>query len=87
MGDGRVTIIGSSRSISKVAAVATAAALIALLSILGTWAAQSYLSTINRAEERAVASVKIVASHVSWIHQMGTQTVRRRQGIRLHHPR
>lgn len=77
MGNGQVTIIGSSRSISKVAAVATAAALIALLSILGTWAAQSYLSTINRAEERAVASVKIVASHVSWIHQMGTQTVRR----------
>lgn len=68
MGDGRVTIIGSTRSISKVAAVATAAALIALLSILGTWAAQSYLSTINRAGERAVASVKIVASHVSWIH-------------------
>ncbi|ANH08462.1 hypothetical protein shn_30415 (plasmid) [Shinella sp. HZN7] len=45
---------------SKVAAVATAAALIALLSILGTWAAQSYFATINRAEERAVASVKIV---------------------------
>lgn len=68
---------GSTRSVSKVAAAATAAALVALLSILGTWAAQSYFATINRAEERAVASVKIVASHVSWIHQMGTQTVRR----------
>ncbi|MBB3965918.1 histidine kinase dimerization/phosphoacceptor domain -containing protein [Rhizobium metallidurans] len=67
----------STRSVSKVAAVATAAALVALLSILGTWAAQSYFATINRAEERAVASVKIVASHVSWIHQMGTQTARR----------
>lgn len=70
--------IGDSlRSVSKIAAIATAAALVALLSILGTWAAQSYLTTINRAEERAIASVKIVASHVSWIHQMGTQTVRR----------
>lgn len=68
---------GSTRSVSKVAAVATAAALIALLSILGTWAAQSYFMTINRAEERAMASAKIVSSHVSWIHQMGTQTVRR----------
>jgi hypothetical protein len=63
--------------VSKVAAVATAAALIALLSILGTWAAQAYFMTINRAEERAMASAKIVSSHVSWIHQMGTQTVRR----------
>lgn len=72
-----MTMDGTTRPVSKVAAVATAAALIALLSILGTWAAQSYFATINRAEERAVASVKIVASHVSWIHQMGTQTVRR----------
>jgi two-component sensor histidine kinase len=72
-----VTTGESTRSVSKVAAVATAAALVALLSILGTWAAQSYFATINRAEERAVASVKIVASHVSWIYQMGTQTARR----------
>lgn len=72
-----MTVGGSTRSVSKVAAVATAAALIALLSILGTWAAQAYFTTINRAEERAMASAKIVSSHVSWIHQMGTQTVRR----------
>lgn len=76
-GDGRVTMGGSTRSVSKVAAIATAAALIALLSILGTWAAQSYFSTIDRAEERAMASAKIVSSHVSWIHQMGIQAVRR----------
>ncbi len=67
----------STRSVSKVAAVATAAALVALLSILGTWAAQSYFATINRAQERAMASAKIVSSHVSWIHQMGIQAVRR----------
>lgn len=72
-----MTMGGSTRSVSKIAAVATAAALVALLSILGTWAAQSYFTTINRAEERAMASAKIVASHVSWIHQMGTQAVRR----------
>lgn len=72
-----MTTSASTRSVSKIAAIATAAALVALLSILGTWATQSYFTTISRAEERAVASVKIVASHVSWIHQMGTQTVRR----------
>ncbi|GEO87335.1 ATP-binding protein [Rhizobium cremeum] len=72
-----MTTSASTRSVSKIAAIATAAALVALLSILGTWATQSYFTTISRAEERAIASVKIVASHVSWIHQMGTQTVRR----------
>jgi two-component system, sensor histidine kinase PdtaS len=77
MGDGRVTVGGRTRSVSKIAAVATAAALAALLTILGTWATQSYITTINRAEERAAASAKIVASHGSWIHQMGIQTVRR----------
>ncbi len=72
-----MTMGESTRSVSKVAAIATAAALIALLSILGTWAAQSYFATIERAEERAMASAKIVSSHVSWIHQMGIQAVRR----------
>ncbi len=72
-----MTTSASTRSVSKIAAIATAAALVALLSILGTWATQSYFATIGRAEERAIASVKIVASHVSWIHQMGTQTARR----------
>ncbi|MDR7031195.1 sensor histidine kinase [Rhizobium rosettiformans] len=72
-----MTTSNSTRSVSKIAAFATAAALVALLSILGTWAAQSYFTAINRAEERAIASVKIVASNASWIHQIGTQTVRR----------
>lgn len=72
-----MTMSGSTRSVSKIAAFATAAALAALLSILGTWATQSYFTAINRAEERAIASAKIVASNASWIHQMGTQTVRR----------
>lgn len=72
-----MTANDSTRSVSRIAAIAAAAALFALLAILGTWATQSYLTTINRAEERAIASAKIVASHVSWIHQMGTQTVRR----------
>lgn len=73
-----MTMGGSTiRSVSKISAVATAAALVALLSILGTWATQSYFATINRAEERAMASAKIVSTHVSWIHQMGIQTVRR----------
>lgn len=72
-----MTTSASTRSVSKIAAIATAAALVALLSILGTWATQSYFATIGRAEERAIASAKIVASHASWIHQMGTQTVRR----------
>jgi len=72
-----VTTSRSTRSVSKIAAFATAAALVALLSILGTWAAQAYFTAINRAEESAIASVKIVASNASWIHQMGTQTARR----------
>lgn len=72
-----MTIGDATRSVSKVAAFAAAAALLALLSILGTWAAQSYFATVNRAQERAMASAKIVSSHVSWIHQMGVQTGRR----------
>jgi len=68
---------GSSRSVSKVASIATGAALLVLLAILGTWGTQSYFAAINRAEERATASAKLVASHVSWIHQMGIQAVRR----------
>lgn len=67
----------STRSVSKIAAIATAVALIALLAILATWAMQSYVSTINRAEDRVSASAKIVASHASWIHQMAIQTLRR----------
>lgn len=56
-----MTVGGSTRLVSKVAAVATAAALIALSSILGTWAAQAYFMTINRAEERAMASAGVGA--------------------------
>ncbi|MGE8106761.1 sensor histidine kinase [Allorhizobium sp. NPDC080224] len=67
----------STRSVSKIAAIATAAALVFLLAILGSWATQSYFSTVSRAEERVSASAKIVASHVSWIHQIATQTLRR----------
>lgn len=67
----------TTRSVSRIAGIATAVALIAFLAILATWASQSYKSTISRAEDRVSASAKIVASHVSWIHQMAVQTLRR----------
>jgi hypothetical protein len=73
-----VTTGESTRSVSKVAAVATAAALVALLSILGTWAAQSYFATINRAEERAVASSQAMClGSIRWVR-------RRLAGLTMH---
>lgn len=65
------------RSVSKLAASATLTALAVVLAILAAWAFQSYVMALSRAEERMTAASKIVASHAEWVHELGTQTLRR----------
>ena len=64
-------------TLAKAAAMIIVATFVSLLLLLGLWLYTSYQDAIRRAEERAVAASKIVATNVSLLDSLARQALQR----------
>lgn len=67
----------SSGSAQKFAARASIVAWIGFVALAMTWGIQSYRNTVRSAEDRVVTSTHIVATHATWVNELGVQATRR----------
>lgn len=67
----------SSGSAQRFAARATFIAWIGFVALAVTWGVQSYRNSVRSAEERVSTSTHIVATHATWVFELGVQATRR----------
>lgn len=67
----------SSASAQKFAATASFIAWIGFLALAVTWGVQSYQNTVHSAKDRVFTSTQIVATHATWVYELGVQATRR----------
>lgn len=67
----------TSGSAQKFAARASFIAWIGFVALAVTWGVQSYRNTVRAAEDRVVTSTHIVATHATWVYELGVQATRR----------
>ncbi|PYB70394.1 sensor histidine kinase [Rhizobium wuzhouense] len=67
----------SSGSAQKFAARAGLIAWIGFVALAVTWGSQSYRNTVRTAQDRVVTSTQIVATHATWVYELGVQATRR----------
>jgi two-component sensor histidine kinase len=67
----------SSASAQKFAATASFIAWIGFVALAATWGVQSYQNTVRTAEDRVSTSTQIVATHATWVYELGVQATRR----------
>lgn len=63
--------------VSTAATAVIAVMFLALLMLLGLWLRESWSSAINRTEDRAIASSKIVATNAGWVNALALQALQR----------
>jgi two-component sensor histidine kinase len=67
----------SSASAQRFATRATFIAWIGFVALAVTWGVQSYHNTVRSAEDRVATSTHIVATHATWVYELGVQATRR----------
>ncbi len=67
----------SSGSAQRFATRASLVAWIGFLALAVTWGVQSYRNSVRSAEDRVVTSTHIVATHATWVYELGVQATRR----------
>lgn len=67
----------SSGSAQRFAATASFVAWIGFLALAVTWGVQSFRNTVRSAEDRVSTSTHIVATHATWVYELGVQATRR----------
>lgn len=67
----------SSGSAQRFAATASFIAWIGFVALAITWGVQSFRNTVRSAEDRVSTSTHIVATHATWVYELGVQATRR----------